>query len=70
MLLAVLFFVAGSGVYRHMRPTESPLARVFKVVFAALKNRWSKPRTLLVPAAISYDDLRNSPGSSMHAAAR
>lgn len=71
MLLAIVFFVAGSSVYRHMRPTESPLARVCKVVFAALKNRWRQrqaPRH--APSAISYDDLDQSPGSSMHAAAR
>jgi peptide/histidine transporter 3/4 len=36
---AVLLFLAGSGRYRHVAPTESPMARVVKVVTAALRSR-------------------------------
>jgi dipeptide/tripeptide permease len=39
MASAVLLFLAGSANYRHVAPTESPMARVVKVVAAALKNR-------------------------------
>lgn len=39
MATAVLLFLAGSRHYRHVAPTESPMARVVKVVVAALKNR-------------------------------
>lgn len=39
MATAVVLFLAGSGRYRHVAPTESPMARVVKVVAAALKNR-------------------------------
>lgn len=38
---AVLLFLAGSRQYRHVAPTESPMARVVKVVYAALQNRWA-----------------------------
>ncbi|PSC75608.1 NRT1 PTR FAMILY -like [Micractinium conductrix] len=37
MALAVVTFVAGSPLYTHVAPTESPLSRVFKVVWAAWK---------------------------------
>jgi dipeptide/tripeptide permease len=40
MASAVLLFLAGSKHYRHVAPTESPMARVVKVVAAALRNRW------------------------------
>jgi dipeptide/tripeptide permease len=36
---ALLLFLAGSSRYRHIAPTESPMARVVKVVWSALKNR-------------------------------
>jgi dipeptide/tripeptide permease len=39
MAMAVLLFLAGSRHYRHVAPTESPMARVVKVVAAALTNR-------------------------------
>ena len=39
MLLAIIFFVKGSGGYVHVPPTESPMVRVFKVVRAAMHNR-------------------------------
>lgn len=39
MATAVLLFLAGSRQYRHVAPTESPMARVVKVVAAAIKNR-------------------------------
>lgn len=39
MAAAVGLFLAGSSMYRHVAPTESPMARVVKVVAAALKNR-------------------------------
>uniref|UniRef100_A0A383WJ92 Major facilitator superfamily (MFS) profile domain-containing protein n=1 Tax=Tetradesmus obliquus TaxID=3088 RepID=A0A383WJ92_TETOB len=44
MASAVLLFLAGSANYRHVAPTESPMARVVKVVAAALKNRWRSKR--------------------------
>ncbi|GBG00630.1 hypothetical protein Rsub_13284, partial [Raphidocelis subcapitata] len=37
---AVLLFLAGSGRYRHVAPTESPMARVVKVVAAAVRSRF------------------------------
>jgi dipeptide/tripeptide permease len=39
MLIAVLLFMWGSGKYKHQPPTESPLSRVVKVVYAAMANR-------------------------------
>ncbi len=45
MAFAVLFFLAGRRRYRHVAPTESPMARVVKVVHAALKNRWGDIHT-------------------------
>lgn len=42
MLLAIVTFVAGSPNYTHISPTESPISRVFKVVWAA----WRAPATL------------------------
>ncbi|KAL4423412.1 hypothetical protein ABPG77_009990 [Micractinium sp. CCAP 211/92] len=42
MALAIITFVAGSPLYTHVAPTESPLSRVFKVVWAA----WKAPRGL------------------------
>ncbi|MEW5301562.1 MAG: hypothetical protein WDW36_004415 [Sanguina aurantia] len=41
MLLAVFCFLGGRSLYRHMPPTESPMARVAKVMMAALKNSHS-----------------------------
>lgn len=40
MAAALLLFLAGSSSYRHVAPTESPMARVAKVVAAALRARW------------------------------
>eukprot|EP00879_Flechtneria_rotunda_P018658 GHRR01019581.1.p1 GENE.GHRR01019581.1~~GHRR01019581.1.p1 ORF type:complete len:740 (+),score=306.24 GHRR01019581.1:672-2891(+) len=45
MATAVLLFLAGSRHYRHVAPIESPMARVVKVVMAALKNRWRSHRS-------------------------
>ena len=42
MGVAVLCFVAGSRRYKHVAPTESPMARVVKVVVAALRNRQAR----------------------------
>lgn len=42
MACAIITFVAGSPLYTHVAPTESPLSRVFKVVWAA----WKAPRGL------------------------
>ena len=39
MLLAIIFFVMGSSGYVHVPPTESPMMRVAKVVYAAVQNR-------------------------------
>ena len=39
MLLAIVVFVMGSSVYVHVLPTESPMVRVVKVVYAAMQNR-------------------------------
>jgi dipeptide/tripeptide permease len=47
MASAVLLFLAGSANYRHVMPTESPMARVVKVVAAALKNRCGAPHPQL-----------------------
>ncbi|EFJ40034.1 hypothetical protein VOLCADRAFT_70090, partial [Volvox carteri f. nagariensis] len=38
MATAVLLFVAGRNVYRHVLPTESPMERVVRVVAAAVHN--------------------------------
>ncbi|PRW50755.1 NRT1 PTR FAMILY -like [Chlorella sorokiniana] len=40
MLCAIITFVAGSPLYTHVAPTESPISRVFKVVWAA----WRAPK--------------------------
>lgn len=39
MALAIGLFWAGRGGYRHVTPTESPMARVVRVVAAATRNR-------------------------------
>ncbi|GAB4818682.1 hypothetical protein N2152v2_005728 [Parachlorella kessleri] len=39
MGLAILTFLAGSPLYTHVAPTESPISRVFKVVWTAYKAR-------------------------------
>lgn len=39
MALAVAVFVAGSPRYKHVAPSESPLSRVFKVMWAAHRAR-------------------------------
>ncbi|KAG2425090.1 hypothetical protein HXX76_013999 [Chlamydomonas incerta] len=44
MGMAVLLFVAGRKVYRHVAPTESPMERVVRVVAAALHNRYIKKK--------------------------
>jgi peptide/histidine transporter 3/4 len=45
MAIAVLIFVAGSSRYKHVKPSESPFSRVFKVAAAALKeNRRNRNR--------------------------
>jgi peptide/histidine transporter 3/4 len=36
MALAVVVFVAGSGRYRHVAPSESPFSRVFSVIRSAI----------------------------------
>eukprot|EP00798_Chlamydomonas_sp_ICE-L_P031613 gene31613-6809_t len=35
----------GSKKYKHVRPTESPMTRVAKVVYAALHNRYLKKKS-------------------------
>lgn len=40
MACAVMLFLAGRRVYRHVVPIESPMERVVRVVGAALHNRW------------------------------
>ncbi|KXZ50431.1 hypothetical protein GPECTOR_16g605 [Gonium pectorale] len=42
MGMAVLLFVGGRRVYRHVAPTESPMERVVRVVAAAMHNRYIK----------------------------
>ncbi|KAK9918815.1 hypothetical protein WJX75_007179 [Coccomyxa subellipsoidea] len=44
MALAVITFLAGSSLYTHVEPTESPMTRVVKVLTAAAKNRWRAAR--------------------------
>ena len=39
MALAVMVFVAGSGRYKHVPPSESPFSRVFKITWAAFRAR-------------------------------
>jgi len=39
MALAVAVFIAGSGKYKHVEPSESPFTRVFHVVWAAFRAR-------------------------------
>eukprot|EP00798_Chlamydomonas_sp_ICE-L_P012247 gene12248-15388_t len=45
MLAAIVLFTAGSKRYKHVRPTESPMTRVAKVVYAALHNSLSCSNT-------------------------
>ena len=40
MALSVLLFTAGRHKYTHIPPTESPISRVFKVVWAAYKVKY------------------------------
>ncbi|GLC42322.1 hypothetical protein PLESTB_000659700 [Pleodorina starrii] len=53
MATAVLLFVAGRKVYRHVLPTESPMERVVRVVAAAMHNRWIKKKGVEPRAADS-----------------
>lgn len=39
MAIAVTFFQCGSSLYSHVKPAESPLSRVVKVISAAMRNR-------------------------------
>mmetsp|Transcript_13275 Transcript_13275/g.31436 ORF Transcript_13275/g.31436 Transcript_13275/m.31436 type:complete len:740 (+) Transcript_13275:102-2321(+) len=39
MAIAVTFFQCGSSLYCHIKPAESPLSRVYRVVRAAIRNR-------------------------------
>jgi dipeptide/tripeptide permease len=39
MALAVMVFIAGSGRYKHVEPSESPFSRVFKITWAAIQSR-------------------------------
>eukprot|EP00775_Hariotina_reticulata_P008543 gene8543-8726_t len=69
MAMAVLLFLAGSSHYRHVAPTESPMARVVKVVAAALSNRWrsrrgSGPAGDVSPKA--YDPAAQDADGSLH----
>ncbi|GAX73014.1 hypothetical protein CEUSTIGMA_g466.t1 [Chlamydomonas eustigma] len=60
MLLAIMFFVSGSSVYVHVLPTESPMVRVYKVVRAAMFNRWKKKHSSDLGVCQTDD------GDSMH----
>ncbi|GLI71059.1 hypothetical protein VaNZ11_015975 [Volvox africanus] len=51
MATAVLLFIAGRRVYRHVAPTESPMERVVRVVAAAMHNRWIKKKNVEPRAA-------------------
>lgn len=42
MAIAIMLFIAGSPLYKHTLPTESPLSRVFNVVWSAYKRRHLK----------------------------
>ncbi|KAG2452163.1 hypothetical protein HYH02_003195 [Chlamydomonas schloesseri] len=63
MGLAVLLFVAGRKVYRHVAPTESPMERVVRVVAAALHNRYIKKKGVEPRAA----DVSTLHGGSLYA---
>jgi len=39
MALAVMVFIAGSGRYKHVEPSESSFSRVFKITWAAFRAR-------------------------------
>ena len=39
MVVAILLFLAGFKLYKHVQPTGSPLERVIGVVLAAFKHR-------------------------------
>lgn len=39
MAIAIIVFIAGSGRYKHVAPSESPFSRVFNVIRAAYKAR-------------------------------
>lgn len=47
MMMATLFFLAGTSLYRHQKPAGSPLMRILQVFVAAVRNRRVK-----VPAAL------------------
>lgn len=65
MMVALALFLAGSSRYRHVAPTESPMARVVKVVYAALKARWSQPPGVTHPVSVIGED---DADSSLHQA--
>ena len=51
MALAVAVFIAGSPRYKHVKPSESPFSRVYKVTVAALRENRKKAQrnSLLEP---------------------
>ncbi|KAG2488532.1 hypothetical protein HYH03_012852 [Edaphochlamys debaryana] len=63
MGMAVLLFVAGRRVYRHVVPTESPMERVVRVVSAAVVNRYIKKKGVEPRAA----DVSTLHGGSLYA---
>ncbi|KAL4529317.1 hypothetical protein Ndes2526A_g04111 [Nannochloris sp. 'desiccata'] len=60
MALAVMVFIAGSGRYKHVEPSESPFSRVFKITWAALRAR----RRAAAAAAAVFPDGDNTSGSA------
>ncbi|GMH40120.1 hypothetical protein BSKO_08024 [Bryopsis sp. KO-2023] len=51
MLLAVVFFVVGTSLYKHVAPTGSPITRVMKIVKAAIVHRNQRPEQQKLLAA-------------------
>jgi len=62
MALAVVVFIAGSGRYKHVEPSESPFSRVFKITWAAFRAR----RRAAAAAAAVFPDRDGTSGSVLN----
>ncbi|CAL5228309.1 g11415 [Coccomyxa viridis] len=62
MAIAIITFTAGSSLYTHVEPTESPMTRVVKVLTAAAKNKWKqRARRRALRQRTGYDGPVNLP---------
>ena len=62
MALAVVVFIAGSGRYKHVQPSESPFSRVFKITWAAIRSRRRAAAAAAAAAALPDEDVLGRSG--------